>query len=147
MTKSLLNYLTYKTTNRWYSVEAHFQYWAERVSLSLLPIKTAYTSFVNVCNQLPLRLTMKQGQKSLTLRWCSLPTGACCMLLFLLHTNAAYTWFMNVCIQSTLRLPKMQDQKSMTLHWVLFSGWIRECISPVSDYKGSQYIQKEQWHT
>jgi len=99
MTKSLNNYLTYKTKNCGCSVDTHFQNQAGSVLLSLLPIKAAYTSFINVWNKSPLRI------------------------------------------------PKMPEQKSLMVQWLSFSGWGRVCISLVFDYKGSQYIQKRQWHT
>jgi hypothetical protein len=41
MTKSLLNYRTYKITYHWCSVDAHAKNWAVTVLLSLLPIKAA----------------------------------------------------------------------------------------------------------
>jgi hypothetical protein len=94
-----LDYRRWKTKNCWHSIDAHFQNGAGSVSLSLVLIKAAYTSFMNVCIQLPLRL------------------------------------------------PKIQDQKSLTCHWLSFPGWGRERFALVSNYKGGQYIRKEQWHT
>ena len=88
-----------KTKNRWRSVDAHFQNRAGSVLLSLLHIKAAYTAFMNVWIQLPLRL------------------------------------------------PKEQDQKSLTGRWLSFSGWGRERLSLVFDYKGGQYIRKGQRST
>jgi len=41
------------------------------VSLPLLLINAAYTSFINICIQLPLRLPKMQDQESLTCRWLS----------------------------------------------------------------------------
>jgi len=69
--KSLIHYLTYKTINRWCSVDAQFQNWAGSVSLSLLPIKAAYTSVMNVSDQTPCRVTMMQSQTLLTHCWHS----------------------------------------------------------------------------
>jgi len=66
-----LDYPRCKTTNRWRSIDAHFQNRAGSVSLSLLHIKAAYTSFMNVWIQLPCRLPKEQDQKSLTSRWLS----------------------------------------------------------------------------
>ena len=94
-----LDYPRCKTKNRWRSVDAHFQNGAESVSLSLSHIKAAYTSFMNVCIQLPLRL------------------------------------------------PKVQDQQSLTCRWLSFSGWGREQLSLVFDFKGGQYIRKGQRST
>jgi len=71
MTSLLFTYLTYGTNNRWRSVDAHFQNGAGSVSLSLLFINAAYTSFMKVCIQLPLRLPKMQDQKSLTHCWLS----------------------------------------------------------------------------
>jgi len=66
-----LDYPRCKTKNRWRSVDAHFQNRAGSVSLPLLHKKAAYTSFMNVWIQLPLRLPKEQDQKSLTRRWLS----------------------------------------------------------------------------
>jgi len=74
-TISLLNYLTYKTKNRWCSVDAQFQNGAGSVLLTLLPIMPANTAFMNGLNQSPCRLPMMQDQKILMLRWCSLWHG------------------------------------------------------------------------
>jgi len=41
------------------------------MSPSLLPIKVANTSFINICNKLPHRLPKMQDQKSFMLHWCS----------------------------------------------------------------------------
>jgi len=60
-----------KTKNRWRSVDAHFQNRARSVSLSVMHIKAAYTSFMNVWIQLPPRLPKEQDQKSLTRHWLS----------------------------------------------------------------------------
>jgi len=70
-TKSLINYLTCKTKNDRRSVDAHVLNRAGSVSLSVLPVKAASLSFMNVCNQSPSRLTMKQGQTLVMLRWRS----------------------------------------------------------------------------
>jgi len=70
-TKSLLNYLTYKTKNRWHSVDAHFQNGAGRLCLPLLPKNPANTPFMNGGNRSPLRLPMMQYQNLLTLCWRS----------------------------------------------------------------------------
>ena len=43
------------------------------MSLPLLPIMEANTSFMTVCNQLPLRLPIMQYQRSLTFCWRSFP--------------------------------------------------------------------------
>jgi len=65
------DYPRFKTNNRWRSIDAHFQNGAGSVSLSLLHMNAAYTSFMNVCIQLPLRSPKMQEQKSLTRRWLS----------------------------------------------------------------------------
>jgi len=70
-TKSLINYLTSKTKNRWCYFQAHFQNRTVSMSLPVLSMKAAYLSFMNVCNQSPCWLTMMQGQTLLTLHWCS----------------------------------------------------------------------------
>jgi len=63
-----LDYPRCKTKNRRHSIDAHVQNGAGSVSLSLLHIKAAYTSFMNVCIQLLLILPKVQHQKSLTSR-------------------------------------------------------------------------------
>jgi len=60
VTKSLILNQTYETKHCWHSVDAHFQNGAGSMLLSLGTIKVAYTSFVNVCNQWPLRLPKTQ---------------------------------------------------------------------------------------
>jgi len=57
--------------NHWCSVDTYFQNTAGRVWHSLLHINVAYTSFMNVCIQLPFRLPQLQDHKSLTLCWLS----------------------------------------------------------------------------
>ena len=69
--KSLYNYLTYKTENRWYSIDAYFQNGAASVSLSLLLWNVTNTSFMIVCIQLLPRLPMMQDQTSYMRRWLS----------------------------------------------------------------------------
>jgi len=66
-----LHYPRLKTKNCWRSVDAHMQNGAGSVSLFLLRIKAADTSFMNVQIQLPLRLPKVQDQKSSTRRWLS----------------------------------------------------------------------------
>jgi hypothetical protein len=69
LTKSLLNYPTYKTKNNWHSVDAYFQNGVERVSLPLLLIKAVHISFTYMHNQSPLQLTKIREYKVLTLDW------------------------------------------------------------------------------
>jgi len=66
-----LNYPRCKSKNLCCSVDAHFQNGAGCVSLSLLRIKAADTSFMNIYIQLPLRLPKVQDQKSSTSCWLS----------------------------------------------------------------------------
>jgi len=83
--------------------------------------------------------------------WCSIDAhfqnGAASISLSLLCWNTANTSFMIVCIQSPPRLPMMQEQTSLTRHWLSCSGWGRECVSLVFNYKGSRFIRKGQWRT
>jgi len=83
--------------------------------------------------------------------WCSvdahLQDGAGSVSLSPLPLKAANTSVMTICNHSPLGVPKMQDMKSLTLHWSSFPGRSTECVSPLYDYQGGQYIQKEQWHT
>jgi len=123
--KSVINYLPYKTKNRWHSVDMQFQKQAGSVSLSLLPIKEACMSFMNGSHQSWCRVTMMHSHKLLTHSWHTFSEWAWSVSLSLLVINAAYTSFMNVCIQLPLRIPNMQDQKSLTCRWVSFSRWGR----------------------
>jgi hypothetical protein len=59
------------TKNRWRSVDAHFHDGAGSVSLSVLPIKEANTSFMTICNLSLHRKPKIHDQESLTLRWRS----------------------------------------------------------------------------
>jgi len=85
MTISLLNYLTYKTKNRWRSVDAQCQNGAGSVRHVLLPIKPTDTAFLNGLNRLPCRLPMTQDQILLTLRWCSFCHGH-------IHNMLSFHW-------------------------------------------------------
>jgi len=69
VTRSLFNCRTYKTKNRWCSVDAHFQDGAGSLILLFLIWKAANTSFMNGYNQSALRLPKVHSQKSLTFRW------------------------------------------------------------------------------
>jgi hypothetical protein len=69
--KSLINYLAYKRNYCWSSVDTHFQNRAGSVTIFLLPIKAACTSFMNVCNRSPCRVTMMQSQILSMHRWLS----------------------------------------------------------------------------
>jgi len=71
MAKSLISSLTYKTKNRWRSVDAQFQNRVRSVSLSVLPTMEASTLCVNVCDQSPCRVTITQSQTLLMHRWPS----------------------------------------------------------------------------
>jgi hypothetical protein len=66
-----LDYPWYKTQNHWRSIDAHCHNGVSSVSLSLMLIQAGYTSFMNDCIQLPLRLPKMQDQKSLSHRWLS----------------------------------------------------------------------------
>jgi hypothetical protein len=41
----------------------------------------------------------------------------------------------------------MHDEKLLTCCCLAFSGWVRERLSLVFDYKGGQYIRKRQPYT
>ena len=72
-TKSLLNYLTYKSKNCGRSVDAHILNGAGSVLLLLLPMKEANTSVMTICNECRLWLPRMQDLKSLMLCWRSFP--------------------------------------------------------------------------
>jgi len=70
-TRSLFNYHTYKTNNRWVSIDAHFQDGAGSMMLLFLTLKAANTWFMNGCNHSPRRIPKMHSQNSLTLSWRS----------------------------------------------------------------------------
>jgi len=81
VTRSHLNYRTYKTKNRWCSVDTDFHDGARSLILLFLSWKPAKTSFMNGCNQSALRLPKMNSQKSLMLHWSSFPAwGSDCVL-------------------------------------------------------------------
>jgi len=55
----------------WRSVDAHFQNGVGSMLLSLWRINVAYTSFMNICIQSPLRVPKMQDRKSLKRSWLS----------------------------------------------------------------------------
>ena len=61
----------YKTKSHWRSVDTHCQDWVESQWLLFLHLKTASISFMDVCNQLPLRLPKMESQSLLTHHWHS----------------------------------------------------------------------------
>jgi len=58
-----------KAKHYWRTVDAHFQNGAGCVPLSLLLVNAAYTSFITVRIQWPLRLPKMPDHKSLTHHW------------------------------------------------------------------------------
>jgi hypothetical protein len=69
MTKTLVNYRTYKNTNHWRFVDAHAKNGAVTVLVSLLPIEAANTSVMHNNDQVTGELPYLQDDKSLTLCW------------------------------------------------------------------------------
>jgi len=61
------------TKNSWCSVDAHFHDGAGSISLSVLHIKEANTSFMTICNLSLHRKPKIHDQESLMLCWCSFP--------------------------------------------------------------------------
>jgi len=85
-----LDYPICETLHRWHLVDAHSQDGAGSMSLPLVPLKAANTSFMTICNQSPLRLPKMQDQISLTLRWPSYPGWAWeCVSPFLIRKVAS----------------------------------------------------------
>jgi hypothetical protein len=60
--------LTYRTKNRWCSVDSQFQRQAGSVSIPLWPITAVWMSFINVWNESPCTVTMMRSPTLLTLR-------------------------------------------------------------------------------
>ena len=75
LTRSLFNYRTYRTKNRWRSVDAHFQDGAGSLIPLFLIWKAGNTSFMNGCNQSAVRLHKMHRQKSLMLHGSSFSEG------------------------------------------------------------------------
>jgi len=67
----LVNDPTYKTNNRWRSVNAHAKNGAVTVLLSLLPMKAANTSIMHKNDQVTGQLPFLKDHKSMTLHWRS----------------------------------------------------------------------------
>jgi len=72
VTKSLCNYLTYKTEQCWCSVDSHVQEIVAMLSLTFLPIRAANTFNTHYSNQVTDSLPDLQNEKSLMLCWRSL---------------------------------------------------------------------------
>jgi len=70
------DYPIYVTSNRWRSVDAHFQDGVGIIGLSIFPIDVVKTSFLTVWNLSPTRLPRICDQQLLTLRW-PLFSGCC----------------------------------------------------------------------
>jgi len=68
-TRSLSKYRTYKSKHRWCSVDAYFHDGVGSLIQLFWTLKAANTSFMNGCNQSPLRLPKMNRKKSLTLHW------------------------------------------------------------------------------
>jgi len=66
-TKSHFNYLTYRTRNRWRTIDAHYQEIVEMASVAFSPIMAANTVIIHTNYQITFWLPDLQNQKSLTL--------------------------------------------------------------------------------
>jgi hypothetical protein len=85
--------MTYKTTNPWCSVDAHFQNRAASVSLSHFGWSTANMSFMIVCIPSPPRLPLLQEQKSLTRHSLSCSRwGRECFSVFWRYKGSWFIW-------------------------------------------------------
>jgi len=142
-TNSQLDYPRCKTNNWWRSIDTHFQDGAGTESRLFLPLKAANTSFMDVCNQSPVRLPKMQDQKSLVLSWCTFSGWGRERIAIIFPLKAANTSFMDVCNQSPLWLPKMQSQKLFTLHWCSFSEWGSDPVNFCFAYKCCEYVGYE----
>jgi len=132
-TKLLVNYHTYKTTNRWHSINAHAKNGAVTVLVSLLPIKTGTTSGMHKTT----KLLVKYRTYKITNRWRSVDTyaknGAVTVLLSLLPIKAANRFVMRKDDQVTGELPQLQNHKVLTLCWHS-CGCIVHSTSAAVDY-------------
>ena len=81
----LLNYLTYRTKNRWHSVDPQFQNGAGSMRLALFPEKAANFTMMNSHNESSCRLPMMRDQKSLTL-------GGRSFWHRLIHNMLSFNW-------------------------------------------------------
>jgi hypothetical protein len=71
VSKSLPNWLSYKTKSHWRSVDPHFQDVAVTMLVSLSPLKAADTLVMDNHKQIAVQLTYLQDKKTLTLCWHS----------------------------------------------------------------------------
>jgi len=110
VSKSHPDWLTYKTKNRWLSVDSHFRNAAVTVSISLLPIKAADTLVMDNSEQIAFQLPYLQNTELLTLsiRMWLLP----CRGLFCLYWwPICWLW-----IKASKSLPNEVAYKSKN-HW------------------------------
>ena len=138
--KSLPKQPTYKTKNRWCSIDAHFQHGAVTMSISPLPIEAADTLIMDNSKQIASQTTYLQDQNSLTLRWRSFSGSAVTLLPSLLPIKAADTLVMDNSEQIASQLNHLHDQILWTLHWCSFSEWGCYLVAVCFAYKGWQYI-------
>jgi len=139
-TNHQLGYPRWKTMNHFPSIHAHFQDGVGCVSPLFLPLEAGKTSFMDLCNQSPVRLTRCNTKNN----WRSFDThcqdGAVSVSLLFLPQKAPNTSLMDVFNQSPLRLPNMESQKSLSLGWCLYSEWGSDLVAVSVAYKGCQYV-------
>jgi len=122
-TKLRFYYLTYRTKNRWRSVDAHFQDGAGRVFLTLLSIKDANTLIMCIHYQVAFLLPDLQDQKSWTLRGRSFSRCGRERVVFFFPykgcQNCYYVYSLPKCIFITrLTAPKIVDAPlTLILPW------------------------------
>jgi len=143
-TKSLCHDHTYKTINRWRSVDA---------LLTLIPTIGQWPCCCLFCLwKLPICRFWLMPTKSLfnyhTYRtknhWHSIDAhsqyGAVSMMQFHLAINAGNMSVVPNSNQITIQLPYLQQQKSLMLRWSSFSEWGCHRIANLFAYKLCQYI-------
>ena len=136
-----------KTKNRWRAIDAHFQDGAGSVSHSLLPIKSANTSFMTICNLSPPRLPKMHDQESLTLRWHSFLRGGSNIVMNILHHRVADALIMGQRRCTALWVSMMQDQKLSTLHWRSFLGGGSDIVTTFLPIKAADELIMGQRHS
>ena len=140
VTRSLFTYRTYKTTNRWRSVDAHFQDGAGSLILLFVIWKAANTSYMNGCNQSAPRCTAKNRWRCVEAHFQNRAVIVCFTLL---PRKAASMLVMDSSDHVTIHSPYLQVWKLLTLRWRSFSGWVREHDTIIFDLEGSKYFVYE----
>ena len=118
-----LDYPRSNTKNHWQSIDAHFQDGAGSVSVWLLTWQAANTSFMNGCNQSPLRLPKMHSQNCWRSVDAHFQNGAVIRSSTFLPRMAASMMLMDSRDHVALQVPYLLDKQSLILRGRSFSQW------------------------